>query len=126
MTTTTLAASLVGLILSVLIIRRLWLAACVEQYGFNALYFCQRNKLPIHVADEMSQLWPISHMIMEIWHWDFSRYVIHQDHLEAMNAFIAEEKERKDLDLDQLNRENDQSGEPPQGGPSDDSPAGST
>lgn len=117
-----LAAPLVTLILSVLIIRRLWLTAKIEQYGFDALYYCQRNKLPVHVADEMSQLWPISHITMEIWHWDFSRYIIHQDHLEAMNAFIAEEKERKDLDLDQLNRENGESGEPPQGGP----PAGST
>lgn len=114
MTPSILAASLVGLILSTLIIRRLWLTAKIEQYGFDALYYCQRNKLPIHVADEMSQLWPVSHMTMEIWHWDFSRYIIHQDHLEAMNAFISKEKERKDLDLDQLNRENDEnSNQPP-------------
>lgn len=109
-----LAASLVALILSVLIIRRFWLTACVEEYGFNALYYCQRKQLSVVTADEMSRLWPGYIMLFEIWHWDFSRYVIHQDHLEAMNAFISTEMERKDLDLSQLNRENDEnSNQPP-------------
>lgn len=103
---TAIPIAIIALIAVVLLVRRLWLMAELERYGLNALYFCQRNKLPVHVADEMSQIWPTFHILLEVWHWDFSRYVVHQDHLETMNTFISSELERKDLDLARWEVEN--------------------
>lgn len=99
-TNTILSLSLASLILAVLLVRRLWLSAELERYGLNALYYCHKKQLSVVTADEMSQFWPLYHMLFEVWHWDFSRYIVHQDHLADMNAFIAEELERKDLDLE--------------------------
>lgn len=110
---TAIPIAIIALTSVVLLVRRLWLMAELERYGLNALYFCQRNKLPVHVADEMSQIWPTFHILFEVWHWDFSRYVVHQDHLETMNVFIAAELTRKDLDLARWEVENGVIGEDP-------------
>lgn len=104
-----------------LLVRQLWLASQIEEYGFNALYYCQRNKLSVVIADEMSQIWPGHIMLLEIWRWDFSRYIVHQDHLESMNAFIASELARKDLDLARWEVENKTLGEEPSDKPTDQS-----
>lgn len=101
----TLSLSLAGLIVSTLLIRRLWLLSKVEEYALNALYYCHKNKLSVVVADEMSQIWPVGHILLEVWRWDFSRYIVHQDHLEAMNTFIAGELERKNLALTEFEEE---------------------
>jgi hypothetical protein len=90
----TLSLSLTGLIVSILLVRRLWLLSKVEAYALNALYFCHKNKLSVVVADEMSQIWPVGHILLEVWRWDFARYIVHQDHLADMNKFIAGELER--------------------------------
>ena len=103
---TILALSSLSLVLAILFVRRLWIKAELEKYNLNALYFLHRNKLSMVVADEMSHVWSYSHMLFEIWRWDFSRYIVHQDHLEVMNAFIASELERKDLDLERWEAEN--------------------
>jgi len=108
-----IAVGLIVGVLFILLVRRLWLMAELEKYGLNALYYCQRNKLPVHIADEMSQIWPTFHILFEVWHWDFSRYVVHQDHLETMNVFIAAELARKDLDLARWEVENGVIGEDP-------------
>lgn len=99
MTTTILSMSLVALIAAILLIRRFWLLAKIEEYSLSALYFCHKTKTSVVIADEMFQLWSTTHMLFEVWRWNFSRYIVHQDHLEDMNAFIAIELERDDLDL---------------------------
>lgn len=119
----TLSLSLAGLIVLILLIRRLWLLSKVEEYALNALYFCHKNKLSVVVADEMSQIWPVSHILLEVWHWDFSRYVVHQDHLWAMNTFIAGELERKNLALTEFEDEQMGNG---LGGPTGDTPQDSS
>ena len=107
MTTPTLIAILAAsLILALLLVRRLWLMAELERYGLDALYYCHRKQLSVVIADEMSLIWPTSQIILEVWHWDFSRYVVHQDHLADMKAFISEELGRKDLDLARWEVEN--------------------
>lgn len=103
---TAIPIAIIALTAMILLVRRLWLMAELERYGLDALYFCQRNKLPVHVADEMSQIWPTSHILLEIWCWDFSRYIVHQDHLSEMNTFITAELMRKDLDLSRWEAEN--------------------
>ena len=105
-TSTILAISFLSAALATLFVRRLWIVAELEKYNLNALYFLHRNKLSVIMADEMSHVWPYSHMLLEVWRWDFSRYVVHQDHLEVMNAFISSELERKDLDLARWEVEN--------------------
>lgn len=96
----------VSILLSALFVRRLWMFSKLEEYGLNALYYCHRNQVSAIVADEMSQIWPASHIMLELWNWDFSRYVVHQDHLIKMNEFISKELERKDLDLKRWEEEN--------------------
>lgn len=110
---TAIPIAIIALTAVVLMVRRLWIVAELERYGLDALYYCQRNKLPVHIADEMAQIWPISHILLEVWHWNFSRYVVHQDHLETMNVFIAAELARKDLDLARWEMENGVIGEDP-------------
>jgi hypothetical protein len=61
----------------------------------------------------MSQIWPISHILFEVWRWDFSRYIVHQDHFGAMTAFISKELQRKDLDLARWEEESETPGSPP-------------
>lgn len=110
---TAIPIAIIALTAATLLVRRLWLASQIEEYGFNALYYCQRNKLPVHIADEMSQIWPGYIMLLEIWRWDFSRYIVHQDHLSDMNTFITSELSRKDLDLARWEVENRTLGEEP-------------
>ena len=119
----TLSLSLAGLIVSILLIRRLWLLSKIEEYALNALYFCHKNKLSVVVADEMSQIWPVSHILFEVWRWDFSRYVVHQDHLEAMNTFVAGELDKKNLALTEFEEEQMRNG---LGGPTGDTPQDSS
>jgi hypothetical protein len=113
MPTVTISIALIAVALSVLLIRQLWLMSKIEEYTLNSLYFCHRNKLSTVVADEMSQIWPISHILFEVWRWDFSRYIVHQDHFGAMTAFISKELQRKDLDLARWEEERETLGSPP-------------
>lgn len=102
----TLAILAIAILISTLFVRYIWLSSEVEKYSLNAVYYCHRKKLGIAVAQEMAEIWPIGYIIMEIWRWDFSRYVVHQDHLEGMALFIHEELQRKDLDFARWEKEN--------------------
>ncbi len=96
-------------------IRAHWLSYHVEQYRLNAAFYIWKSKKK-DVLEEMSRIWPYYLVMLEIWRWDFNRYVIHQDHLYEMEGYIAEALERSDLGWEEIN------GESPTG--SDDIPRG--
>jgi hypothetical protein len=87
-------AALVGILI---IIRRLWILANIETYTLTASWYCWRTKQPNYVTKEMGELWPTSYMFWEFWHWDFRRYIVHQEHHDAMVEQIVEDLSKTDL-----------------------------
>jgi len=91
---------------AVIMIRNVWLTYNVEKYQFKTLHYLQMNpNLPPTVYGEMADLWPKSYLHWDWLHWDFSRYVVHQDHYQAMEEYMESQLDRKDLDIDTVRRE---------------------
>lgn len=88
------------ILLAVLLARSRWVIWQKDRYEACRLWYCFRTKQSEQVTHEMALLWPGSVMVFEIWRWDWRRYVVHQEHFDAMVPFIAAELRRNDLDWD--------------------------
>lgn len=88
----------IPLFLLLLSLRVYWILWQVDTYTAKALYWTFRTKQTVEVTNEMSKLWPLYHMVFEMWNWSFQRYVIHQDHYLDMQDYIAQELKRNDID----------------------------
>ncbi len=86
-------------LLLALIVRKHWINYHVQAYSFKSVYYLWKMGKTPDVAGEMSQLWPMSHMLFELWRWDFSRYIVYQDHYEEMEAFMGNETRLSDAQL---------------------------
>ena len=92
--------------LSISTFRSFWVAKKIEEYQFKCLHYLTMNpKIDTLVGVEMAQLWPKFFVHWEWWNWDFSRYIIHHDHYEKMNAWFDVQLERDDLDEGVFHRE---------------------
>lgn len=79
--------------------RRLWLLSAVEEYALKAAYWVWRTDQSDQVRGEASQMWPINRIVWDSFHWTLRYYLVHQEHHDAMDAFIAEQLMREDLDM---------------------------
>jgi hypothetical protein len=92
----------IGGLLSLLTIRLLWVQTSVERYVFNTFYWISRTQPPKKTVGEITELWPLFYMMVEVWNWNFKRYVVHHDHYEEMKKFIVREMRREHLDIKDL------------------------
>lgn len=88
-------------------VRGRWILWKVESYQLKVMWFCWRTKQSPETLREMLDLWPVNHMLFELWNWRFSRYVVHHDHLQRMDVFIEQELQRTDLSADVFSQEKD-------------------
>lgn len=84
-------------------IRGRWICWKTEDHQLKTIWYCWRTKQKEQVLLELLDLWPLKTMLFEVWNWKFERYIIHHDHLEEMNKFIARELVRNDIDLNMMN-----------------------
>ena len=92
--------TIIGLLLfTLLTIRVGWLQWKLTDYYIKAIYFVCKAGLSIQAARDMSEIWPKWLILSEIWRWDFSRYVVHQDLYCDMNELIDSELKREDLSM---------------------------
>jgi len=80
-------------------IRRHWLDHHLALFIIKGDFWARITHQSDEVVDEAIQFWPDSIMRWELWRWDWNRYVVHQEHLEAMNAFIDGELKRFNLGM---------------------------
>lgn len=80
-------------------IRGRWLYWKNEDHQLKAVWYCWRTGQQESVLLELLEVWPTRMMLLELWNWNFDRYIIHHDHLEGMKGFIEKELERNDIDL---------------------------
>lgn len=104
---------LIPITILIFALRGRWIAWHCDTYQLKAIWFCWRTKQSATVLDEMLQLWPGSYMLLEIWRWDFARYIIHHDHLERMDVFIEEELARAELTMNIFDKEEEKEDNPP-------------
>lgn len=88
-------------------IRDHWLAYCTERYVLIGDYWLRATGQPQSVAVEMAEFWPKSTMRLELWRWDFSRYVVYQDHLSDSMTFAVKACLRRELTLEEFYRRPD-------------------
>jgi hypothetical protein len=88
-----------ALLLIYLSVRGRWVLWQIEAYKINALWYLSKTKQSKGVATEMSVIWPLTNILLEPWNWNFSRYIVHQDHLENMNEFMKRELEKPKLSV---------------------------
>jgi hypothetical protein len=104
------------LLLITLIIRRHWLNYHIATYTFTSVYYLWKTNKPSSVSAEMGQLWPMATMLLELWRWDFARYVVYQDHYEELQDFLAAESQLTQSQLltalDETTRRYDSQGTP--------------
>jgi hypothetical protein len=81
------------------LVRSRWILWQIGVYQANALWYCNQTKQNQQTAEEMSVIWPINDIIVELWHWNFEKYVVYQDHLQDMSKFIEKELSKPKLDL---------------------------
>lgn len=91
------ALYLIPILTLLFLLRARWITWQLADYTAKSLFYCWRTKQGVVVADEMSQLWPGSYMLCEVWRWDFRRYVVYQDHFDAMMDFTVAQLLRNDL-----------------------------
>lgn len=103
---------LIPLFVLLLAWRGRWIVYQNEAYQLKAIWFCWRTKQPANVLAEMFEVWPASHMLLEMWRWDYRRYVIHHDHFDAMEEFIVTELERNDITMELFKQARDESKKP--------------
>ncbi len=90
-------------VLLLFLIRARWLHWQVESYTAKALWYLWRTKQAAGLAGDMSQIWPIAYIMLELWRWDFRRYVLDHETYDQMEVFIAKELERNDLTMELFN-----------------------
>ena len=91
------AAWIVFGLLLLLSIRHCWLAWKINRYLFLVSYWGLATKPGVIAVDEASQLWPSRIMTMEVWRWDFSRYVVYSEHHDEIWAWAHQQCQRRDL-----------------------------
>ncbi len=87
---------LIPALVLLVLLRARWVTWQIQDYTARSLYWCFRTKQGTVVAHEMSQLWPMTYLLCEIWRWDFRRYVIYQGHFDEMMIFTMAELSRED------------------------------
>lgn len=83
-------------------IRGRWLHWKNEDHQLKTVWYCWRTGQQESVLLELLEIWPTRTMLLELWNWNFDRYIIHHDHLEEMKKFIARELTRDDINLDMM------------------------
>lgn len=96
--------------LYILAIRKAWVDFHVQTIRFKATHFVwmKSGEIPKELAREIGQVWPWSYLYFEWWNWNFTRYIIHQDHYELMQEFMGEQLKRQDLNLETVQKELDE------------------
>jgi hypothetical protein len=90
----------------VMVIRSIWVSQQVEEYQFKCLHYLAMNpELPPSVAVELADLWPKQWLYWDWIHWDFTRYVVHQDHYEDMTEYFDSQLARENLDITTIQKE---------------------
>lgn len=85
--------------------RSMWVAYKLEDYHFRATHYLTMNQLPAEVAHSMYETWGKEWMYWELWRWDFSRYIVDQEHYHGMLEYMDTQLARTDLDYETFRRE---------------------
>lgn len=98
---------LIPAFLLITLIRFRWVSHHIDDYTAKALWYLWRTKQSTELGHDMAQLWPVGHMILELWRWDFRRYVVDHEQYDQMEVFIANELKRNDLTIELFNEPTD-------------------
>lgn len=92
------------ILLFLVLLRGRWITWHVDQYKAASLYWAFRTQQSPDVLHEMSQLWPVSHILWAFWIWDFRRFVVHQDLYDTAMQFALKESLRNDRGWDMFDK----------------------
>ncbi|MES2307283.1 MAG: hypothetical protein V4507_00330 [Verrucomicrobiota bacterium] len=90
---------LIAALICIFSIRMAWIAHSVDLLVLNSFYWTLKTKQSSKVIGEITAFWPYFYMVMELWNWSFRRYVIHQDHFDAIKEFVREANGKEHLDF---------------------------
>lgn len=82
------------------VVRGKWVLWKIEEYKINSLWFCYSTKQDAETVRQMSEIYPLGHIILEAWSWDFRKYVVYQGLYDEMMEFVQKELEKDNLKLD--------------------------
>lgn len=83
-------------------IRGHWILYQSALHVFIAKYWALMTKQGAVTLDESTIVWPTSYMLLEVWRWDWRRYVVNQGLYDEMNTWAIQQLERTDLDFERF------------------------
>ena len=89
----------IAVLFVVLVVRTYWLQWKMTDYHLRAFYYLAKVRSPYQVGLEMAATWPSRQILLDIFRWDFRRYVVYQHHFDDMNELIEKELERENLTM---------------------------
>ena len=95
----------VAFLLLLFAIRGHWIVWQAQRHGLLATYWARRTQVKPEVAAGLGQVWSTNHILLELWCWDWRRYVVDQESYDLMCRWVIGELRRTDLTMETYLRE---------------------
>lgn len=92
----------IALIALLIAIRGHWILFQSARHTLFVKYWALMTRQGAVILDEATVVWPTIYMLLEVWRWDWRRYVVAQGLYDDMNTWILTQMERTDLDFERF------------------------